>query len=359
MDRLYFIGGGVIARAHAAAARKIPGGQEIHVTDPSNAAIAAFLSETPEAIVHPDPSAMLAGPARPTDLVIVATPPVSHAALAILAFASGRHVLSEKPLAMTLDEARAMREAARKAGRHLFDCSVRFMGDPAGQELRTAIGNGSLGSVYHVTCRHVVPRARSGIEYQPATRWFLDRSKSGGGALMDWGVYDLATLFEVLSPTVVDVVHAWTAQPATAADPADAVFDVETHVGATLVAYADGGRKVVIDYERASGTHAEHKLDMQIEGTHGSVSWKWIPFPVETTELRLRKDAGGNIAETVRTHVLAETVHFHARPVVFARQAIAGQANAALADDRALFNFGVIQGIYTVAAGGDPVRVTL
>jgi predicted dehydrogenase len=359
MDRLYIIGAGVIARAHAAAARKLPGGQEIHVTDPSEAAIATFLSETPEAIVHPDPAAMLAGPSRPSDLVIVATPPVSHASLAIQAFATGRHVLSEKPLAMTLGEAQSMREAARKAGRHLFDCSVRFMGDPAGKDLRAVIAEGSLGTLYHVTCRHIASRARSGIEYQPATRWFLDRSKSGGGVLLDWGVYDLATLFEVLSPTVVDVVHAWTAQPATDADPAGVVFDVETHLGATLVAFADDGRKMVIDYERASGTHAEDKLDMQIEGTLGSVSWKWIPFPVETTELRLRKDAGGQIVETRQTYQTADTVHFHARPVVVARQAIAGQANGALADDRALFNFGVIQAIYAVAAGAGPMRITL
>lgn len=359
MDRLYIIGAGVIARAHAAAARKLPGGQEIHVTDPSEAAIATFLAGTPDAIVHPDPADLLSSPARDSDLVIVATPPVSHAALAMQAFASGRHVLSEKPLAMTLDQARAMREAARRAGRHLFDCSSRFMGDPAGQDLRALMADGTLGTVYHVTCRHVVPRARSGIEYQPATRWFLDRSKSGGGVMMDWGVYDLATLFEAVSPTIVDVVQAWATQPPTGADPADCVFDVETHVGATLVAFADGGRRVVIDYERASGTHAEHKLDMQIEGTRGSVSWKWIPFPVETTEIRLREDAAGKIAETVRTYPLADTVHFHARPVVFARAAIAGQPNAGLADDRALFNFGVVQGIYAVAGGTGPVRVTL
>lgn len=359
MDRVFIIGAGVIARAHAAAARQIPGGQEIHVTDPSESAIAAFLAESPDAHVHRDPASMLAGPARPTDLVIVATPPVSHAELALKAFASGRHVLSEKPLAMTLDEARTMREAARQSGRHLFDCSMRFMGDPAGQELRVAMDDGTLGTVYHVTCRHVVPRARSGIEYQPATRWFLDRSKSGGGVLMDWGVYDFATLFEVLSPTVIDVVQAWTAQPATGADPTETVFDVETHVGATLVAWADGGRRVVIDYERASGTHADHRLDMQVEGTRGSVSWKWIPFPVETTELRFRFDEGGKIAETVRSWQLVDTVHFHSRPLFLARQAIAGLNDAALSDDRALFNFGVVQGIYAVASGAGPVRVTL
>ncbi|WP_299723066.1 hypothetical protein [Devosia sp.] len=77
---------------------------------------------------------------------------------------------------------------------------------------------GALGELYHVTCRHRTQRGRSGIEYQPEGRWFLDRAKSGGGVLMDWSVYDLATLFE---PTRVEIRDAWTAQPRTGADPAD------------------------------------------------------------------------------------------------------------------------------------------
>jgi hypothetical protein len=173
---------------------------------------------------------------------------------------------------------------------------------------------------------------------------------------MDWGVYDLATLFEVMRPRSIEVLQAWMSRPETAVDPTDTVFDIETHVGATLRAEIEGGRTVVIDYERASGTHAEQKLDMQIEGTKGAAAWKWIPFPVESTELRLRTDADGRIKETISSYPTADTVHFHHRPLVYSRRLIAGETTSVLADDDALFNFAVIQAIYRAAAGA-PAQV--
>ncbi|MDB5585562.1 MAG: NAD(P)-dependent oxidoreductase [Devosia sp.] len=95
---------------------------------PSPQAIEAFLQKEPEATVHNNIENLLAAPALPDDIVVVATPPRTHAELAIRAFASGRHVLSEKPLGISSDEAEQMLAAARRAGKHLGDCSMRFLG---------------------------------------------------------------------------------------------------------------------------------------------------------------------------------------------------------------------------------------
>ncbi|HEU4999884.1 MAG TPA: Gfo/Idh/MocA family oxidoreductase, partial [Lapillicoccus sp.] len=56
---------------------------------------------------------------RGVDAVVVATPPATHAAVALAALAAGRHVFCEKPLATTLDRAREVVEAAGRRGRAL------------------------------------------------------------------------------------------------------------------------------------------------------------------------------------------------------------------------------------------------
>src|SRR5688500_15659364 len=111
MIRIFLLGAGVIARHHAAAALDadvLPGGAELHVADPNAAAAAAFLLEFPDAIAHPDVTSMLSLAAEPTDIAVIATPPFAHRDLVLEALESGRHVLCEKPLALTADEGREM-----------------------------------------------------------------------------------------------------------------------------------------------------------------------------------------------------------------------------------------------------------
>ena len=78
---------------------------------------------------------MLSQPAREGDIVVVATPPDTHADLAVQALHSGRHVLCEKPLALTVAEARTMLEAARARNRRLGCCSARHQGTPVMEDV--------------------------------------------------------------------------------------------------------------------------------------------------------------------------------------------------------------------------------
>lgn len=83
------------------------------------------------------------------DAVAIATPARTHAALAIAAFAAGKHVLVEKPLAHTLEDAEAMLAAAERAGRVLM-IDHTFCFTPAVSEIREVIRSGVLGEVLYV-----------------------------------------------------------------------------------------------------------------------------------------------------------------------------------------------------------------
>jgi predicted dehydrogenase len=85
--------------------------------------------------------------------VIIATPNLTHAPIALSAIAHGKHVLCEKPLALHADDARRMAQAAEQAGvRHMTAFTYRFV--PAMRYLHHLVQRGDLGQPYHYrSCR--------------------------------------------------------------------------------------------------------------------------------------------------------------------------------------------------------------
>src|SRR6266699_1599215 len=90
---------------------------------------------------------------KDVEAVIIATPNFAHAPIALAAIAAGKHVLCEKPLAMSHGEARKMADAADQAGvRHMTAFTYRFV--PAMRYLSHLIKRGDLGQPYHFrSCR--------------------------------------------------------------------------------------------------------------------------------------------------------------------------------------------------------------
>src|SRR5205807_5689181 len=84
------------------------------------------------------------------DVVYVATPHQFHAEHARLAFAAGKHALIEKPMALTLNECRAMVNAARAAGRHLIVGHSHSFDAPI-QRTRELIVSGAYGRLRMIT----------------------------------------------------------------------------------------------------------------------------------------------------------------------------------------------------------------
>jgi len=288
-QRIYLIGAGLIAGSHAAAIRTLPEPDHVSlsVTDLNPDVLADFCKRYPHARAYADTQAMLSEPAQDSDIVIVATPPSTHAELSCSALATGRHVLCEKPLAMNQDQARQMLAVAREHNRLLGCCSVRFLHWPPAEEARRLLKERALGTIFHARFISREQRNRPGIEYQPGTTWFLSQAKSGGGTLMDRAPYEFTVLNDLFQPVCVAVLAAWLANPATALHlPLETTFDVEQQAGATLRYHLADGRSFLLSYERASATHSNPQSLIEIEGLEGTISWLW-PAPTWGQSLTL------------------------------------------------------------------------
>ena len=125
------------------------------------------------------------------DAVIVCTPPHLHAEISIAAMRRGMHVLCEKPLGRTLEEAECMLTAARESGVTL-KCGFNHRHHPGIQQARRWFDEGRIGEPLFVRCRYGIG-GRPGYEKE----WRADPEIVGGGQLMEQGIHvvDLARWF--------------------------------------------------------------------------------------------------------------------------------------------------------------------
>ncbi len=351
----------MIARAHANAIRILPepDGVQLSVADHDPQALAAFTAQFPHARPFEDASMMLAEPAEPDDIVVVATPPSTHCELTCAALSTNRHVLCEKPLAMNRTQAMQMLETARAKNLLLGCCSVRQLGTPAAVETKRLIQSGKLGNLYHVRFINREQRDRPGIEYQPTSPWFLDQSKSGGGVLMDRGPYDFTLLNDLLQPVRVDVLNAWMANPTTALNlPPDTLFDVEEHIGATLRYHLSGGTTVIVTYERSTCTHgAEHSI-AEIEGTMGAVSWDYSLTLRKYSSVTHSYDKDGYVESIKNTYPTTNgTLMPLNKPLYFFFQSLQRKPSPAVVNEQAVFNFSCLRAIYDCVLSGEPQTI--
>lgn len=356
--RVFLIGAGAIARYHAAALARLPVAHaELSVADSSTDALAGFVHDVPHARPFTSAAAMLAEPPEPDDIVVVATPPSSHAELACMALATGRHVLCEKPLALNLEQAETMLRVARRHGRLLGCCSTRFLGKPTTEAVKRMLRDGALGRLYHMTFVNRWQRSRPGIEYQPGSAWFLDRSQSGGGVVMDWGPYDFAVLNDLLAPVRVEVRAAWMARPVTAVPlPPGTVFDVEEHAGASLRYHLPEGAALDVTYERSGCTHGGARVEVEIEGLDGAASWDWLMWKREGV-VTCGHDRGGELVIETTEYREDGPIGYMDRPLHSFYRRVRGELSPAIVDERAVFNFACVRAIYDCAASGRPQSV--
>jgi predicted dehydrogenase len=120
------------------------------------------------------------------DAVSVTTWNNVHCPATVAALKAGKHVLCEKPMALSADEARQMEAAAKESGKLLQIGFVRRF-EQNTRIIKDYIKNGKIGDVYHV-------RAECTRRAGNPMGWFADKKRSGGGPLIDLGVHviDLA-----------------------------------------------------------------------------------------------------------------------------------------------------------------------
>jgi predicted dehydrogenase len=127
---------------------------------------------------------------KDVQIVDICTPGFLHRDIAVAAAGMGKHILCEKPLANTLDEARSMLAAAEKAGvKHYVNFNYRRV--PAVAFAKKLIAEGRLGEPYHYRGSYLQDWI---MDPQFPLVWRLDKKLSGSGALGDIGAHaaDLA-----------------------------------------------------------------------------------------------------------------------------------------------------------------------
>jgi glucose-fructose oxidoreductase len=131
------------------------------------------------------------------DVVYIVLPNGMHAEYTTRAFAAGKHVLCEKPMANTAAECQQMIDAGNKAGKKL-QIGYRMHWDAPTVACINALRKGAIGTLQIVN-------AATGFVIGDPTQWRLNKKLAGGGCMMDIGIYSLsaAKYFTGEEPTEV------------------------------------------------------------------------------------------------------------------------------------------------------------
>src|SRR5215213_9952629 len=166
------------------------------------------------------------------DAVNISTTNEWHEPQALAAIAAGKHVLCEKPLALSLDGARRMVAAAAAAGvvigtnHHLRNAATH-------RKMRELVQDGSIG-------RPLAARVFHAVFLPPHLQgWRIDRPEAGGGVTLDITVHDADTLRFVLGDQVTEVTAMTASQGMGQAGLEDAVMGVMRFRGGVIAQFHD------------------------------------------------------------------------------------------------------------------------
>ena len=225
------------------------------------------------------------------DAVSVCTPTAAHSEPAIAALNAGKHVLVEKPMAANTAAARQMVAAAERAGKLLMiEMKWRFM--PEILAARQAIVRGDLGRIYYAEAIGWQHRGIPGGS-------FIRRELSGGGALMDNGVYTLdAALYLLGHPQPLTASGAATnifgQSPDGSWNPRD--FTVEDF--GTAFIRLDGG--ISLSFAHAWAINFTEQWQVRVAGDRGAAEIRpFGPGP----KLRLVRGGYGDLEEATPTEL--------------------------------------------------------
>ena len=140
------------------------------------------------------------------DAIVIATPHPSHLAITLQAMEAGKHVLVEKPMAVTPSESDQMVNAAQRSGVALGVLfNVRFR--PEAQKMRSLIDEGAVGKVYRTAMSSAMLRTQ---DYYDRLEWRGTWNDEGGGTLLNQGIHGI-DMFQWLAgmPTSVYGAVSW------------------------------------------------------------------------------------------------------------------------------------------------------
>lgn len=318
MIRLALIGCGrnAAALAAAAAASDLC---TLTVTADIDPEAARSLAQAADATAHVgDLESLLESGGGGFDAVVVNTPNDSHAAIASTAIAAGQHVLVEKPLALSADEAAAVQRAAERADLRLMAAhTLRFM--PANVQVQRALAAGELGKPGMLRSHRWLRRFPG-----PPRGWKHDPARSGGLCVHEgvheidqalWLIDERPTHVHALAGPELLQIHLGYASGAMAICgvatglPLGSGYYSLALIGSLGAAYADdhhnvhlvyrGGRpQAFVSDQRASAVRAQlDEFASAInEGRHPSVSGAAAAAALQVAEAAAASSASGKTA---------------------------------------------------------------
>ena len=211
---------------------------------------------------------------RDVDCICICTGNVSHEELAVQAANAGKHILCEKPMAISVQQARNIRDAVEANGvTFMMGFVNRFRQESL--LLSQLEREGHFGEIYHARCGWVRRRGTP-------SGWFTDRAKSGGGAVLDIGVHVIDLTWYLMGrprpvsvsgvthlrigPYETNSVKGWAA-----AGGRTGIFDNEE--AATALIRFENGASMSVDISWAINGR-EEKLFSKLYGTKGGASFR-------------------------------------------------------------------------------------
>ena len=198
------------------------------------------------------------------DFVIIATPNHLHLPVARAFLEAGIHVMCDKPLALSSDEAREFAAVVERSGR-LFGLTHTYAGYPAVREARALVAAGALGTVRKVHVEYLQDWLMTPLEAsgQKQAAWRSDPARSGlGGALGDIGTHAHHLAEFITGDQVVSV----------SADVSRFVEGRRLDDDANLLLrFANGAKGTLVCSQVCCGE--ENALQIRIYGTQAALEW--------------------------------------------------------------------------------------
>ncbi len=264
--RFGIIGCGLISNWHADAILQIEGTQLVGATDVNEKARAAFASKY-NILAFNSVEELLAS--NNVDIVCICTPSGLHAPLAVKAANAGKHVIVEKPMAITLKQADEVIEACEKNNiKAAVISQSRFTNTTC--KLKDAVDKGLLGRLVSGDAYMKFYRSQ---EYYDSGGWRGTWEMDGGGALMNQGIHSVDLIQYIMGP--VKTIFAYTrtlARKIEVEDTAAAVLEYENGalgvIQATTSIYPGLPRRIEVSGDKGTIIVDGHSItNWTIEGS--------------------------------------------------------------------------------------------
>ncbi|HEY4415955.1 MAG TPA: Gfo/Idh/MocA family oxidoreductase [Verrucomicrobiae bacterium] len=199
------------------------------------------------------------------DFVAIVTPNFLHAPMATAFLKKGFHVVCDKPMTLTLKEAKALRETVRRSGK-VFALTHNYTGYPMVKEARELVRTGKLGRILKIVAEYPQGWLLDKLEAtgQKQAAWRADPKKAGASCCLG----DIGTHAENLGRYITGLQIESLCAEFTTFIPGRKLED-----DANLLLRYKGGAKGVLHCSQIS-CGEENNLNIRVYGTKGSLAWQ-------------------------------------------------------------------------------------